>query len=287
MEAITMRRPAIPTAIQMELLIKCSRRCCLCFGLEADAEVKEGQIAHLDHNATNNSLENLAWLCLLHHDQYDSVHRQAKGITINEVKKYRSQLYGRLAVRKLQDNDHEYPRPSRIESDEVLELLDRYSFPNETTIEAIVAEILVRVDLIHQFTLLDEEVTHAFECRGIKDDRGDAHCVELEKLVQQRLKYPIALEVLQTARHLWPSWKAEVEATVKEWVSGSMSDEGYEGALQIFEEGYELDLTFILFGFREHDLSPAQLRALCRFTGEYGQREYVRQLRREPGSVPF
>jgi len=255
--------------------------------LEADAEVKEGQIAHLDHNPTNNSLENLVWLCLFHHDQYDSIHRQAKGITIIEVKKYRSQLYGRLAIRKLQDNDHECPQPSRIESDEILELLDRYSFPNETTVEAITEEILARVDLIHQFTLLDEEVTYSFESRGIKDDHGEAHYAELDKLVQQKLKYPAAMEVLQTTHHLWPSWKEEVEATAREWISGSMSDEAYEEALQIFEEGYELDLIVILFGFREHDLSPAQIRALWRFTGEYGQRKYVRQLRLESEDVPI
>lgn len=281
------QRPAIPITIQVKLLTQSRRRCCLCFGLESDTEEKEGQIAHLDHNPTNNSLENLAWLCLFHHDQYDCIHRQAKGITINEVKEFRAQLYCQLAVWAARDNDHKVPMLCLTKSDEILELMDHYSFPNEATIKSITDEILSRIDLIHQFTLLDEEVTKSLESRGIKAGHGDAYYTELEKLAQQRLKYPDAFEVLQSARHLWPSWKEEVENTVKAWANGNMSDEEYEYTLQIFEEGYELDLIFILFGLREHDLSPAQIRALCRFSGEFGQRNYIRQLRSKPEDVPF
>jgi hypothetical protein len=38
-------------------------------------------------------LENLAWLCLAHHDEYDSKTSQSKSLQINEVKSYRAELY--------------------------------------------------------------------------------------------------------------------------------------------------------------------------------------------------
>jgi hypothetical protein len=68
------------------------RRCALCFGLHRNAQIKRGQIAHVDGDRTNNAIANLVYLCLEHHEEYDSTSRQAKGITPTELKKYRSEL---------------------------------------------------------------------------------------------------------------------------------------------------------------------------------------------------
>lgn len=68
----------------------------MCFGLNRDTELKNGQIAHLDHNSTNNSEDNLAFLCLDHHDAYDSRSSQSKGFTLGEVKQFRKELYEAL-----------------------------------------------------------------------------------------------------------------------------------------------------------------------------------------------
>lgn len=73
------------------------RRCCICFALKRDDTEKKGQIAHLDRDASNNSPDNLAFLCLDHHDQYDSTPSQAKGLTIEEVKRYRTELLAFVA----------------------------------------------------------------------------------------------------------------------------------------------------------------------------------------------
>jgi FtsZ-binding cell division protein ZapB len=55
--------------------------------------VKQGQIAHLDQNPANSTAESLAFLCLRHHDQYDTRTSQSKGLTIQEVKAYRTELH--------------------------------------------------------------------------------------------------------------------------------------------------------------------------------------------------
>jgi hypothetical protein len=70
--------------------------------------VKKGQVAHLDHDSRNNSLENLVFLCLEHHDEYDSQTRQSKGLTKREVKDFRDHLdeylgAGRQNARTLED----------------------------------------------------------------------------------------------------------------------------------------------------------------------------------------
>jgi hypothetical protein len=69
----------------------------LCFGLRGDLSEKRGQIAHLDRNSTNDALDNLAFLCLPHHDQYDSRTSQSKGFEIGEIKHYRNLLYTEIA----------------------------------------------------------------------------------------------------------------------------------------------------------------------------------------------
>ena len=87
-----MGRSSLPKPVETEVLRLSKRRCCLCFGLNADLDEKKGQIAHLDKNPSNNSLNNLAFLCLEHHDAYDSKTSQSKNFTMSEVKQYRTDL---------------------------------------------------------------------------------------------------------------------------------------------------------------------------------------------------
>ena len=73
-------------------MLRSRRRCCICFGLNRDTSLKSGQIAHLDKNNQNNHEDNLAFLCLDHHDEYDSRSSQRKNLTQNEVKEFRDEL---------------------------------------------------------------------------------------------------------------------------------------------------------------------------------------------------
>lgn len=86
-------RKKIPEGTQFEVVYLSARRCCMCLAIESDFGEKSGQIAHLDQNRTNDDLDNLAWLCLPHHDAYDSKTSQSKGYSKSEVRKYRSLLH--------------------------------------------------------------------------------------------------------------------------------------------------------------------------------------------------
>jgi len=86
-------RKRIPKRVETEVLEKCRRRCCICFGMNGDDSEKLGQIAHLDKNPANRSPGNLAFLCLPHHDRFDGRTSQSKSFSVSEVKRYRSQLW--------------------------------------------------------------------------------------------------------------------------------------------------------------------------------------------------
>lgn len=90
-------RQAIPQSTQTEVLQRSGRRCCLCVGLDNNNAEKEGQIAHLDQDRSNNEESNLVFLCLEHHNQYDSKTSQSKGLTKDEVRTYRDRLYANLS----------------------------------------------------------------------------------------------------------------------------------------------------------------------------------------------
>lgn len=79
------------------VLAKSARRCALCFHLSGDISEKLGQIAHLDGDRTNNSEDNLAWMCLPHHSLFDSKTSQHKNYTMHEIKNARARLYALVA----------------------------------------------------------------------------------------------------------------------------------------------------------------------------------------------
>ena len=93
-----MSRKKVTTQMQADVLLKSRRRCCICFGLNRDTSIKQGQIAHLDHNPNNNKEDNLAFLCFDHHDQYDSKTRQSKNLTKLEVLYFKDELISTIRI---------------------------------------------------------------------------------------------------------------------------------------------------------------------------------------------
>lgn len=102
-------RKVIPKAVIADVVASSRRRCCICLALSNDATEKRGQIAHLDRDSSNNSPENLVFMCLDHHDQYDSRTSQSKGITVDEVRRYQAQL-ARYVAKSLPQSDLDVAR---------------------------------------------------------------------------------------------------------------------------------------------------------------------------------
>ena len=86
-------RNPVPTELQARLKYNCRNRCAICAIMNHDFTEKQGQIAHIDHNHSNSyDYNNLVWLCLVHHDKYDSKTSQSKNYTPNEVLLYKKKL---------------------------------------------------------------------------------------------------------------------------------------------------------------------------------------------------
>ena len=88
-----MTRKIIPPVVQADVVIKSRRRCALCVFLDNNTSERPGQIAHLNGDHSDSRVENLVWMCLEHHDKFDSTTSQTKNYTQIEVRLYRDKLY--------------------------------------------------------------------------------------------------------------------------------------------------------------------------------------------------
>ncbi len=89
-------RKRLSPKLETAVLTLSRRRCCLCVFLDHRDEKRPGQIAHLNRVRSDNKFGSLAWLCLDHHDEYDSRTSQSKGLTEGEVRHYRDKLIQRF-----------------------------------------------------------------------------------------------------------------------------------------------------------------------------------------------
>ncbi len=96
------KRQPLTKEVETAVLTQSGRRCAFCFGLHGDLIIKQGQIAHIDHNSSNSAEDNLAFLCLDHHDQYDGRTSQSKGLAESELR-----IYKRLLVQAIERRDHQ------------------------------------------------------------------------------------------------------------------------------------------------------------------------------------
>ncbi|MFU8789767.1 MAG: HNH endonuclease [Methylobacter sp.] len=105
-----MARKPIPQVVQADVVIKSKRRCALCVGLDGNTSERPGQIAHLNGDHSDNRFENLVWLCLEHHDKFDSTTSQTKNYTQLEVRNHRDKLYQMYSSSKYSPEDIELAR---------------------------------------------------------------------------------------------------------------------------------------------------------------------------------
>jgi len=78
---------------EKEVLVASQRRCCLCYYLDDKREPRRG---HTNRNRSRSQVDDLVWLCLDHHDQFDSRTSQSKNLMREEVRHYRDRLHREL-----------------------------------------------------------------------------------------------------------------------------------------------------------------------------------------------
>ena len=282
------RRTAIPTVTQTELLTQSRRRCCLCFGLKADIEQKDGQIAHLDRNPSNNHLENLVWLCPPHHDDYDSVRSQTKRLTPDEVRTYRVKLYEQLSKPPFTSSAVEEPIDLYEESDIALNVIYRYAEADKATSKVIAAEILTRIERLYQFYRLEKTEHEQLDRFNPSEADLDTHYWNIRHRLLEQLGLPSGIYGLSLEEEMpTPQWLRSARRLAKKWAAGELSYEQCKDVLWIFDTEFDLDPFYMLFGIPADDMSKMQMRALKAFIFEHGQREYNPFLAHGTDDVPF
>lgn len=281
------QRPSIPVAVETRLLTESRRRCCLCFGLSGDPLQKDGQVAHVDRNPRNNRLDNLVWLCLHHHDEYDTVRSQTKRITQTELKAYRAELYAKIdalmsKVARADDSDFD-----EEDIDPAVAVMDRYSGADKSTDKVIASEILMRLEQIYQFS---NSYLRATDSLGFEDPlsaHAETAYFEIERTLRAKLKLPDGIWGLCSGGPLPALWKKAAGRIAKDWSSGLLS---YDRCIDIFwhfDEEFDLDPYYLLFGLPHDSLRRLQLMALNAFVFEHGQRHFVRSSYVNEGDIPF
>src|SRR4051812_34859095 len=86
-------RKSADEAVETEILYSSRRRCALCFGIYGDLTPKRGQLAHVDRDSSKSEFDDFAYLCLPHHDEYDSQTSQSKRFMPSELRRHRNALY--------------------------------------------------------------------------------------------------------------------------------------------------------------------------------------------------
>lgn len=102
MSSLGKKRTHINKETETYILTASRRRCCLCYFLDDRKTSQKGQIAHINRDRSDSNAENLVYLCLNHHDDYDSKPSQSKAYTQEEIRTYRDKLYKYLETTDIQ-----------------------------------------------------------------------------------------------------------------------------------------------------------------------------------------
>lgn len=94
-------RVSWPKEVEKEVLLECRRICALCYGLDGITTSCDGHLAHIDHNPSNSSKENGAFLCVRHHEDYDRPRVLTKGLTEGELREYQRRLVEDVKANRL------------------------------------------------------------------------------------------------------------------------------------------------------------------------------------------
>ncbi len=195
------KRAYITKEVETKVFLSSRRRCCLCYYLDGIKAKQRGQIAHLNRDSANSDFSNLVFLCLNHHDEYDSRSSQSKNYTLTEVKTYRDRLYDELELaetlpssKNFNDFSIEYDFYEELQfmiknAGEELDYLTRpwrNLLPAEIGVKLFAFKSPNRFDgicRIERINLLDERVV--IICEQVEDNPGNSITNAVEAIAFQ------------------------------------------------------------------------------------------------------
>jgi hypothetical protein len=106
------RRRKVSEDLAASIRFAVDLRCCLCEDKGAlPRRATSGQIHHLDGNPSNNSAQNLVWLCLEHHEEAGKRGRVSRRLSAKTIIRFRDELERR--VRRQRNTEPDRTRSQR------------------------------------------------------------------------------------------------------------------------------------------------------------------------------
>lgn len=266
-------RKKLPARVEKEILHNSARRCCICYGLHRDFAVKSGQIAHVDRDSKNNSVENLMFLCLDHHSEYDSRSKQSKGFTSQEVIGYRDNLYEK--VHRDLKGEEIYKEESDLESkkaDQVVSIIERYQSIDSKSSVIIRDEVLSRFHKICECINRVSEIHNKLIEKDISEEELARQCDMNERHFIDAFGIPRNTWGVSGSIELDSEWVNWVEDKIATWTEGKCYYSDCSELLWALDEEHDLDYTYILYGIPLSELDRISNTALMCFIYEFGLR---------------
>jgi hypothetical protein len=262
-------RIAVPQKVQLEVLSLSARRCALCFGIDGDFTEKAGQIAHLDQNRQNNDASNLAFLCLRHHDEFDSTRSQSKGYLMTEVVRYRSDLHSavhaRLRQAEITDSLAELLEAQALRLQEALDRFDSLSQSSDF----LYAEVMLRIHALCEYAKMENKYS------GTVESTADPDHWDFRAATTKLLGIPFwAHRILDGSVEL-DELVEESEMFFGLWVSGHGSPKACREFEDFVDDYLDLDLGWIICGVPYTELPSGGYYSLLAFFHKFGTRRYV------------
>jgi len=256
------KREKISAEIQTELLVRCARRCCVCYGLGGDTSLKKGQIAHLNKDPNSNSLENLVYLCFDHHDEYDSITRQSKGLTKTELIEYRKRLYTYLESISPQQVSKDIVLPSLQDQELIVHTIDRYFTVGYMSPDVIAAEIRLRISKLREYRRLMTKARS--RKKGNEDIDND---LSWDSNHAKR-----ALELPDGIWDIESELPRNLGSYTDHWAQGTLTYQECGRLFMLLDEDIDCDEYYILFGLPCDTVSALGKTALYSFLYHFGIR---------------
>lgn len=263
-------RRYIPEETQTTVLTRSGRRCCMCFGLQADSSIRKGQIAHVDQNSANNDVNNLVFLCFDHHDEYDSKTSQSKGLLAAEVVTYREKLFDWISSSSVEERVADFIDFDKEEIDKVDEVIERYRSLSGKGLSDLKDQIFGR---IKRYIACNREVEQAFE--NIPFDEFEPDTIDrwaIEARIKRAHEIPFSVYGIVSEELVDDEWPAFIDPLLIEWCYGRASNSDCRYFFQELDVTYDLDPFYFLYGLPAGELSGMSMRYLSSFVYEFGTR---------------
>lgn len=270
-------RAKIPIDVEAELLIRSGRRCCLCYGLGSDFEVKAGQIAHIDRDPSNNEIDNLSFLCLAHHDQYDSRTSQSKGFKPFELVEYRRRLHEKVerslgSDQKLQEAIEQ----SLLEEAATCDAVDRlWQYKEDPRLTDQISDRFRR--LLYAIKEFEASTSELFALPDMTDDQTtEAEKVLLRERKRCLVKYQLPDGIYfvdDGIEDVSEEWIEYMEVVFDRWRCGLLSHKECEEMIEEVDWSHDLDILYILFGVHDSILGRLGMRYLRSVIYQFGTRK--------------